>query len=40
MVFKVGDQTGAVAHALNLEPAVRYASVGLVVECWDMLFAG
>ena len=40
MVFKVGDQTGAVAHASDLETAVPYASVGLVVECWDMLFAG
>ena len=39
MVFKVGDQTGAVAYAKDLEAAVPNASVGLVVECWDVLFA-
>ena len=40
MVFKVGHQSGAVADAQDFELFVRYASVGLVIQCWCMLYAG
>ena len=40
MVFMVGDQSGAVGLAQDLESAAPYASVSLLVQCWDMLYAG